>query len=140
MQAILKTQPLNSAAIEDSRYDARFSTLATSLLVRACRAPLQPKNPPGFVVVRTGIRGQHRLYRPRQFWNEFNCRDRVRVQAALGVAVVESDGHPHPIPLRQIRHRYRSDAAAELPGTFLASHVDWPVGGCRIVGAGHRPG
>src|ERR1700733_1196836 len=119
MQAILKRQPLNSAAIEDSRYGSRFSTLAPGLPARARCSAFQPKDPPGSIVVRTCVRGQHRLYRPGQFWDEFNCRDGVRVQAALGVAVVEPDGHPHPISFRQTGHRYRSYAAAELPGTFL---------------------
>src|SRR6202043_2829013 len=120
MQAILKRHPLNSAAIEDSRYGSRFSTLAPNLLVRADGGAVQCQDPPGSVVVWTGLRGQHCLYRPGQFWNEFNCGDGVRVQAALGVAVVEPDGHSHPISFRQIGHRYRSDSAAELPGPFLA--------------------
>jgi hypothetical protein len=62
MQAILKTQPLNSTAIEDSRYGSRFSTLASSLFVRTRGAALKSEDSPGFVVVRTGIRRQHRLY------------------------------------------------------------------------------
>jgi hypothetical protein len=134
MQAILGSQQLNP------RIAPWLLLLHPRFRFRPPRRCFQSEDPAGVVLVRAGLCGQHRLYRSGEFCHQLCRRNKLRLQAALGVALVEPDGHPHPIPLRQAGHRDRTDAAAELPRAFLAAYGDGPVGGGRIIGPGHRPG
>jgi hypothetical protein len=66
-------------------------------------------------LLRTCIRRQCRLHRSRKFRHQHSGWNGVRLQAAVGAPVVESDGYPRPVPLREARDRYGLHTPTKLP-------------------------
>ena len=89
---------------------------------------------------RAGLRGLHRLRRPRQLRHEHRGRRQVRLPAAVGAAQRQPHGDADPEPVGQDRHRHRAEPGRAVPRSLPAAGRVGPVDPGRAHRHGHRPG
>src|SRR5437588_8334773 len=75
----------------------------------------------GLVLLWPRFRSQRGVYRSGKFCDQHPGRLGIWLQLAMGAALVEPDGNPGAVPVREARHRDGPHAAAKLSGSVFTS-------------------